>query len=262
MIKKSVIWSISKEEFQKLYDENSTATAILDYFGLKNRGNNFKTLKKRVIEDNICLKKHEINSNDRKMDHVKYMKSQSLRKDIPLADWLVQNSQYKSGSSLKKRLIKDGMIKNECAKCGLGPKWQGEKLSLQLEHKNGVSDDNRLENLCLLCPNCHSQTPTFAGKKLRKLNKKKRKRIGRINSSFDRNASRIKTRKVEWPTKELLQKLLWENPTVEIAKIYGVSDKSVEKWTKRYGLTKPPRGYWTKFKNKDKGKYYDNSRRI
>jgi hypothetical protein len=58
--------------------------------------------------------------------------------------------------------------------------------------------------------------------------------------------SRIHTRKVERPSKAELQKLVWEKPTTQIAKDFGVSDKAVEKWCKVYGVEKPPRGYWVK----------------
>jgi len=53
-------------------------------------------------------------------------------------------------------------------------------------------------------------------------------------------------RKVERPSKEELQRLLWEFPTVKLAEKYGISDKAIEKWAKAYGLTKPPRGYWAR----------------
>ncbi|WP_017318780.1 PDDEXK-like family protein [Mastigocladopsis repens] len=58
--------------------------------------------------------------------------------------------------------------------------------------------------------------------------------------------SRIHTRKVERPSKEELQKLVWEKPTAQISKDFGVSDKAVEKWCKAYGIEKPARGYWVK----------------
>ncbi|MTW38125.1 hypothetical protein GM541_13815 [Streptococcus pneumoniae] len=57
-------------------------------------------------------------------------------------------------------------------------------------------------------------------------------------------------RKVERPTKEDLEKLVWEIPTTHIAKKYGVSDKAVGGWCKAYGIDKPPRGYWMKEKKK------------
>lgn len=68
-----------------------------------------------------------------------------------------------SGNHLKKRLIDAGLLKFRCRVCGLS-KWRGKPISLQLDHKNGDGTDNRLKNLRLLCPNCHSQTPTYAGK--------------------------------------------------------------------------------------------------
>jgi hypothetical protein len=58
--------------------------------------------------------------------------------------------------------------------------------------------------------------------------------------------SRIHTRKVERPSKEELEKMVWAKPTAQIARDFGVSDKAVEKWCKTYGIEKPPRGYWIK----------------
>jgi hypothetical protein len=58
--------------------------------------------------------------------------------------------------------------------------------------------------------------------------------------------ARIQTRKVPRPSKEELQKLVWEKPTTQIAKDFGLSDKAIEKWCKAYGIEKPPRGYWVK----------------
>ena len=71
--------------------------------------------------------------------------------------------------------------------------------------------------------------------------------LGRDVKSFCSNKCRsIANQKVTRPSSEELNKLLWEKPTLAIAKDFGVSDKAVEKWSKAYGLTKPPRGYWAK----------------
>jgi HNH endonuclease len=67
---------------------------------------------------------------------------------------------------LKQRLLGAGLKVNRCESCGID-EWQGEALSLALHHVNGDGLDNRLENLQLLCPNCHSQTDNFAGRKAR-----------------------------------------------------------------------------------------------
>lgn len=78
----------------------------------------------------------------------------------------VENSTY-NRSKLKMRIIKEEMFPYVCNECNLGSSWCGKPISLQLEHKNGISTDNRIENLCFLCPNCHSQTETYAGKQLK-----------------------------------------------------------------------------------------------
>lgn len=65
---------------------------------------------------------------------------------------------------IKERLLQEGLIEEKCTKCGVGDDWQDERLVLELDHINGVRDDHRFKNLRLLCPNCHSQTPTFRGR--------------------------------------------------------------------------------------------------
>lgn len=57
---------------------------------------------------------------------------------------------------------------NECAICGLPPKWNNKPLVLHLDHINGERKDNRIENFRLLCPNCHAQTETFSWKNYRR----------------------------------------------------------------------------------------------
>lgn len=95
---------------------------------------------------------------------------------IPLAKILVENSTYKS-SKLKRRCIEAGLLEDKCFECGNGPVWNKKPLVLQLDHINGVRSDNRIENLRILCPNCHTQTPTYAAKN--RSNKKRVKRVSR-----------------------------------------------------------------------------------
>jgi transposase-like protein len=64
---------------------------------------------------------------------------------------------------IKSRLLAEGLKEPRCERCGL-TEWRGQHLSLELHHVNGDGRDNRLENLVLLCPNCHSQTDTWGGR--------------------------------------------------------------------------------------------------
>lgn len=80
-------------------------------------------------------------------------------------DSLLAN-QKRNRHHLKTRLIQAGLLQERCQSCGLTD-WRGKPLTIHLDHINGLKNDNRLKNLRMLCPNCHSQTPTFAGRNLK-----------------------------------------------------------------------------------------------
>lgn len=82
------------------------------------------------------------------------------RQREPLESLLVRDRLIGS-SSLRRRLIAERVLPEECSECGIGPAWRNRRLVLQLDHANGDKYDNRRGNLRLLCPNCHSQTETF-----------------------------------------------------------------------------------------------------
>ena len=81
---------------------------------------------------------------------------------IPLDDLLI-NDRKTGRRHLKKRLFGAGLLQDFCHECGLR-EWRGQRLPLELHHVNGAPNDNRLQNLTLLCPNCHSLTPNYCGK--------------------------------------------------------------------------------------------------
>jgi Zn finger protein HypA/HybF involved in hydrogenase expression len=81
-----------------------------------------------------------------------------------------ENSDMRT-SEAKRILLKEGILQYKCSRCEL-TEWLGEPITLELDHINGNSRDNRIENFRLLCPNCHSQTPTFRRRGTRGVDKK------------------------------------------------------------------------------------------
>jgi hypothetical protein len=86
-----------------------------------------------------------------------------VRKSNPLEVMLTENSKF-DATHLKRRLIREGILENNCSICSLGSPWEGKELVFIIDHINGIHSDNSLINLRLVCPNCNSQLPTFAGK--------------------------------------------------------------------------------------------------
>lgn len=218
--KRSPIWTIPKQTLINYVSSANSFSDILRLLGMNNKGGNVRTLKQRLQCDGIDYTQ---------VKHRTYSCRVYKRDKIPLELVLVENSTY-SRHSLKQRLLKEGLLENVCSVCGQPPIWNNKPLVLELDHINGVFNDNRLANLRIICGHCHSQTPTYAGRRNKKQKIKKPR----------------KSRSEKRPPRELLEQLVWNEPTTKIAARYGVSDKAVEKWCKFYGINKPSRGYWAR----------------
>jgi Zn finger protein HypA/HybF involved in hydrogenase expression len=105
------------------------------------------------------IEKLNINISHFKFSHPKTL-NEILIKDSPVGK--------KRSTGIKKRLLEEGILKEECIECGQSNIHNGKNLVLQLDHINGINDDYRIENLRILCPNCHSQTKTFAGRNIKR----------------------------------------------------------------------------------------------
>ena len=233
----SEIWKISDEEFTNLVKFSTTIRQILDKFGLENKGNNSYTVKKRWKELNLDVShiRLGIGSNKGRTFLHRTRTTDDLFKNVLIKDSTLGRFH------VKKYIIKHNLIPYKC-ECGNEGEWNGKKLSLQLEHKNGIPNDNRLENLSFLCPNCHSQTDTFAGKR------HKKPVVEKVYKSKEQlDAIYISMRKVkDRPSKEELSKMVEEIPATSIGYKYGVSSSAVKKWCKSYGIETKPRGFWAK----------------
>lgn len=230
----SKIWLCSKEELNKIVLESKCYKDILLKLGYKSiAGATQNNLKERLIFENISC------------DHFQhYYSIKNIKNNTTKLEDLIENSK-KDNHSIKNFLIKTKTIEYKCLHCNNDGKWNGKELSLQLDHINGVNNDNRIENLRFLCPNCHTQTDTHSGKN--KLTKKcefcdnliiKSKTRCNNCSNLETKAQKegkIKKRKIkERPSYEILIKDVEELGFRGTGRKYNVNYCSIKQWIKNY----------------------------
>lgn len=154
--KKSIVWKMPLSDFKELVSKSESIGQALKVFGLENKGRNNETLKRRCLEEGVDISHWKMGLSSNKGRKFNVLKT-------PIDKLLVENSSF-NRTHLKERLLEEKVLEYRCVECGNEGTWNGKAITLQLEHKNGVSNDNRIDNLCFLCPNCHSQTKTYAGK--------------------------------------------------------------------------------------------------
>lgn len=172
-----------------------------------------------------------------------YSKLASFSKQnrIPDEDVFVVHSTYGRGH-LKDRLLKEGQGK-ECALCHIGTEWNGQALVLQLDHVNGIGDDNRRENLRFVCPNCHSQTGNFAGKNSSRAGEKTASMASctgcgkKLSTKTGTVCAECRPREVaQWPSDEEVLRQVLATSYEAVGRTLGVSGAAVKKRLKGKGL--------------------------
>jgi ribosomal protein L40E len=253
---KNVISNLTREELQHLFDINSSISSILRSLNRDiSTGGGYRTLMGRVEKENIDLVLFKKNREDSRQ---KNRESICKRAKRPNEEVFCENSNY-SRTGLKKRLLKDFGWPNICGECGISDFYNGKPISLQLDHTNGINNDNRFGNLRFLCPNCHSQTENYSGKSNRKNEGTLFCKCGAEKGRFATNCRKCHSKlfakaerkqKIAWPAPEEMKKILWRKPTTQISKEMGVSDTAISKFCKKHAIIKPSRGYWLKRENK------------
>ncbi|MFL5859427.1 MAG: HNH endonuclease signature motif containing protein [Solirubrobacteraceae bacterium] len=168
----------------------------------------------------------------------------------PLEEVMVEGSSYPRGK-LKRRLYAAGLKQRRCELCGQGEMWNGRRMALVLDHINGVSNDHRLENLQIVCPNCAATLDTHCGRNLPQA------RIcpgcgqefmpttmqhrycaqacwGTVARKLKIGIPQPHLRKVERPSYEQLLEDVRTMSFLAIGRKYGVSDNAVRKWIRWY----------------------------
>lgn len=149
------IYKLSDEQFVELLKKSSTISEVLFKLGYTVKGNSwgYSQVKRRIDDLNL-----DYSIFKGKSAVIKTNKLNNVKKE----DILKENCKHQR-TVLRRYIIKNNLIPYKCAICGC-TEWQGKTLSLELDHINGVNNDNRLENLRFLCPNCHSQTSTYGSR--------------------------------------------------------------------------------------------------
>ena len=159
-------YNITKEQLEKAVSVSTSIASVCRYLNIRPVGGNYKTIHNK-------LKKWNINTSHFTGSAWNIGLKFNPNPKRPLSEILVENSDFMSTHKLRLRLLDEGIKKHMCEKCEL-EKWLGQPIPLELNHINGNNTDNRIENIELLCPNCHAQTPTYRGKnKLSALSEKR-----------------------------------------------------------------------------------------
>jgi hypothetical protein len=221
--------------------ESRSYSDALRRLGLRPAGGNHRTIKKYVAMWGISTA--HFDPHGASIEHLG-------RPRLPLSEILVEGSTYHRGH-LKDRLFAEGIKQPRCELCGQGEVWRGRPMALILDHINGIPNDNRLENLRVVCPNCSATLDTHCGRKNRGEQVKRaclrcgaefapRKRsqwycsrdCGRRRDR--RGQARTHTRKVERPPYERLVAEIAATSYLAVGRRYGVSDNAIRKWVRQY----------------------------
>lgn len=149
------------EQLEDAVKDSLSISETCRKLGIKPVGGNFKTVLLKIKQNQL-----DISHFTGKGWNVG-TKFKSFTKKYQLEEILIENSPYKTPSKLKQRLIQEGLKIQKCEICN-NTKWLNQDIKLEIHHINGINTDNRLENLQILCPNCHAFTDNYKGKNINK----------------------------------------------------------------------------------------------
>lgn len=171
----------NKEEVEKIVKENLSIAECLRKMNKRPAGGNYRWF-------DSLIKKYNIDITHFTGKGWSFGKKLNYNRGLPLDSILVKNSLVVNSNHLKKRLLKEGVKTHQCEICK-NTSWNNLPIPIELEHCNGDNSDNRIENLKILCPNCHAQTPYYRRKnKLSILNERREMNRVKFGETLTDNA--------------------------------------------------------------------------
>ena len=149
-------WTI--EQFIEAVKTSLSYAEVMRKLGLKPSGGNYSTVKRFIAELNLDTS-HMTGAAWNQGERYR-----PIQQAKPLEEILVENSTFNT-NHLRKRLLKEGVKEAKCECCGR-TEWLGKPIVLELHHVNGIKTDLRIENLQILCPNCHAFTDNYRGRNI------------------------------------------------------------------------------------------------
>lgn len=135
--------------------ESTSMAQVLRRIGLRPAGGNYEQVKMRIASLRLATEHWTGQA------HLRGKSNPHVRRH-PLESILRRGTYYQS-NKLRKRLLREGILEAKCSSCG-GVEWLGKAIPLELDHVDGDKTNNELDNIRLICPNCHALTPTYRGK--------------------------------------------------------------------------------------------------
>jgi len=135
--------------------ESASMAQVLRRLGLRAAGGNYEQVKVRINSLRLTTEHWTGQA------HLRGKTNPHVRRH-PLQSILRRGTYYQS-NKLRKRLLRERVLEPKCTSCG-GVEWLGRSIPLELDHVDGDKTNNQLDNLRLICPNCHALTPTYRGK--------------------------------------------------------------------------------------------------
>lgn len=223
------IYELTDEQFVNLIKNSTNISEVLFKLGYSVKGNSwgFSQVRRRMTDLNLDMSMFKGKSTVAQVNKERELTAEVLFKE---------NCKH-NRNNLRKFILKNNILPYKCAICEIS-EWNGKTLSLELDHINGINNDNRIENLRFLCPNCHSQTTTY-GSRNQQLNSSKydisEQLRTLVESTYEKEKSVKRTSSILGIRRCVVTKIVNESGQKHSNQVYVIRYDKNHKEIARYG---------------------------